>query len=617
MKKRNLKVFAGVVALSGVFALASCSLGSTTDIGGNTYSNTNTGSASSNTSGSSTGTTVEADNTVVTEIEEDINEGDFVISTEDGAYTQQGSTYTITKGGTYSLSGTLKGQVYVCVTEPNDSSVYDVVIELNGVTITNDSDSAIYIAESTDENISYDVEISAQKDTTNIIKDTRALQTNDSDTTGSGAIYSEVDLKLKGKGLLYVNASYNNGIHTKDDLEIKNLTLSVTAPNNALKGNDSVTIESGTLTVISTGGDGIKTTNTDISSKGNQKGTIAISGGEVTIYSACDAIDAAYNAEISSEADIVIYTSDYSDYTGDIVSETSSSLSSYTTTNAPGGSTGPSGSGSTGPGGRGFTGSGNSNKSSYSSKGIKADNQILISGGEIYIKSNDDGIHANNDAVMESTSSYGEGDVFITGGSITIYASDDGIHAEDTIKISDSAYVNVTYAYEGIEANQIYFNGGSTYVYATDDAVNAATAGVSTTPCVYITDGYVDLDCASGDTDTFDSNGNIKMTGGYVVLKNRSTTSTSQTGGTIDCDGSISMTGGLLISFGTWSSEVNLSATKSSTSTVKAGTYTVENSSKDTILSTTLATSYAGYRVISKLSGSYTLYCGSTTVTTF
>ena len=33
-------------------------------------------------------------------------------------------------------------------------------------------------------------------------------------------VYSLVDLKLKGKGILYVSSSYN-GIHTKDDLEIR------------------------------------------------------------------------------------------------------------------------------------------------------------------------------------------------------------------------------------------------------------------------------------------------------------------------------------------------------------------------------------------------------------
>ena len=261
---------------------------------------------------------------------------------------------------------------------------------------------------------------------------------------------------------------------------------------------------------------------------------------------------------------------------------------------------------------------GNTNKSEYSAKGIKASNQITVSGGSVVVAAYDDALHANNEDLIESTSTYGLGNILITGGSLVLQASDDGIHADNTITIEGSALVNVKTAYEGIEANQIYFNGGQTYVYATDDAVNATTCGVSTTPCVYVNDSaYVDLDVASGDTDTLDSNGNIKMTGGYLVVKNRQSQASSQTGGTIDIDGSFTMTGGVLISFGTWCNEVSMSATKSSTSSVSAGTYYIKDSSGNAVFSTTLATSYAGYRIISKLSGSYSLYNGSTLVTSF
>ena len=46
------------------------------------------------------------------------------------------------------------------------------------------------------------------------------------------------DLDIKGKGTLYVTSTYNNGIASTKDLTIKNLTLEVNVPNNALKGND-------------------------------------------------------------------------------------------------------------------------------------------------------------------------------------------------------------------------------------------------------------------------------------------------------------------------------------------------------------------------------------------
>nr|MCR5349778.1 carbohydrate-binding domain-containing protein [Acholeplasmatales bacterium] len=267
-----------------------------------------------------------------------------------------------------------------------------------------------------------------------------------------------------------------------------------------------------------------------------------------------------------------------------------------------------------GMGGMGMD-SGNTDKGDYSTKGLKAANSITIVSGTINIEAYDDAIHANAATDIESGVT-GKGNVTISGGTVTVSSNDDGIHGDGTLTISGGT-VTVKTAYEGIEANQIYFNGGSTYVYATNDAVNAASCEQTTTPCIYISDGFIDLDCASGDTDTLDSNGNIKMTGGVIVIKNRSSQASSQTGGTIDIDGTFTMSGGLLLSFGTWCTEVNLTATKSSTSSVSSGTYTVKDSSGNTICTTTLSTSYAGYRIVSKLSGSYTLYNGSTSVTTF
>ena len=108
-------------------------------------------------------------------------------------------------------------------------------------------------------------------------------------------------------------------------IEIKNLTLNVKAVNNALKGNDSLTIESGNITAISTKGDSLKTTNTDISAKGNQRGDITILGGVLNLYAACDCIDAAYNVIIQNDPVINCYTDSFSDYSEE-VSSTSSKI---------------------------------------------------------------------------------------------------------------------------------------------------------------------------------------------------------------------------------------------------------------------------------------------------
>ena len=75
----------------------------------------------------------------------------------------------------------------------------------------------------------------------------------------------------------------------------------VLAQNNGIKGNDSVTIESGNISVTAKNGNGIKTENTHVSDKGNQKGYVTIKGGVLDINSADDPIDAAYDLILDSQ----------------------------------------------------------------------------------------------------------------------------------------------------------------------------------------------------------------------------------------------------------------------------------------------------------------------------
>ena len=231
------------------------------------------------------------------------------------------SLYYISEAGSYDLTGTLEKQIVIKI--PEDAADRDVVLNLNGVTISNNTNSPIYV-------ISADnVEISAKKSTTNYIYDNRAAKTIDDTNQGKAAVYSsDGDLKFKGKGSLTIQGNYNNGIHGKDDVEVKNLTLNVTAYNHGIKGNDSVTIESGTVNV-SCGGDGLKSENSSISSKGNQKGNVTLNGGTITVNSWGDAITAAYNAVIEeldagTPLTYTAKTNKYSTYDGE-VPETSDS----------------------------------------------------------------------------------------------------------------------------------------------------------------------------------------------------------------------------------------------------------------------------------------------------
>ena len=236
----------------------------------------------------------------------------ITISNNNGGVVVNGSEVIITLAGEYDIVGEInEGSILISLGEEDNA-----IINLRGMKLTSTTTNPIYI-ESGNE-----VDISAKVDTLNYIYDKRTATTTD---MVGGAIYSLVDLDIKGKGYLEVTSTYNNGIATTKDLNIKNLTLEANAPNNALKGNDSLIIESGTIKAISSSGDALKTENSDISSKGNQRGIITIIDGTLDLYAACDGIDAAYDCIIEGGT-INIYTEKYSTYSGDVTVNSTSTL---------------------------------------------------------------------------------------------------------------------------------------------------------------------------------------------------------------------------------------------------------------------------------------------------
>lgn len=232
------------------------------------------------------------------------------VSGTPGCYTLENGVLkftTLSAESVYSVSGKLSGSIVIDV-----GDTQKLELELTGLSLVSDSINPITV-------LSGDkVSIQAKKGTENFIYDTRPAITEDDTASLSGAIHSEVDLEIGGKGSLTVVSENNNGIHSKKDLQVQNLSLTVTATDNALKGNDSVSLENATAIIISTKGDGVKTSNSDISGKGNQRGTVTISGGNYEIYSACDGIDAAYDVVINDNASLAIYTDKYSNYSEEI-----------------------------------------------------------------------------------------------------------------------------------------------------------------------------------------------------------------------------------------------------------------------------------------------------------
>ena len=505
-----------------------------------------------------------------TDIPDDLPDGAntltvFFVEGTDNCWSVDGQTLTFSglqANTVCSVSGEFNGGIVI---DAGDD--YKFELELCGVTIYSDAQVPLTVT-SGDK-----VTITAKKGTKNYVYDTREAVSEDDETTYSSAIYSKCDLELGGKGELIVISANNNGIHTKDDLKVKNLTLSVTCKDNALKGNDSVTISGGVLDLIAKSGDGIKTTNTDVSSKGNQRGTVTVTAGTVNIYAACDGIDAAYNAVISDDAILNIYTDKYSPYSETVeqsgstkyirftsnaynysikyyndandykwenatFSETvnggrrtyyyykvnsadgynSFKLFVYSSSQTQGQendyvfatdymswntaydtlaiesrgsslsynwanystSQGNFGGGMGGPGGMGGMNDGNTDKGEYSTKGIKADNEVLISGGTVTVNSYDDAVHANGGTTLENGET-STGNVVITGGTLALFSKDDAAHADGTLAVSGGT-IAISGCYEGLEGNTVVINDGDISIVSSDDGINAtATSGTGIT----------------------------------------------------------------------------------------------------------------------------------------
>lgn len=176
----------------------------------------------------------------------------------------QDNKILITQGGTYIFEGSLtNGQIYVNVSDQDK-----VQLVLNNVDIFCNTSAPIYIANA-DKTV-----ITLPEGTVNSVSDSFAPL----DDTAKGCIYSKDDLTFNGSGTLNVTGNYNNAISCKNDLTIVDGTYNLTATNNGLKGNDSISILTCNMKIESMD-DGCKTDNdTDA-----DKGYIFIAGGTFDI----------------------------------------------------------------------------------------------------------------------------------------------------------------------------------------------------------------------------------------------------------------------------------------------------------------------------------------------
>lgn len=329
-----------------------------------------------------------------------------------GAEAEQREYYVvkITEGGTYVISGSLEnGQIYV---EAGENQVHLV---LNGAKLSCKASAPIYI------NNGRKTVITLAAGTENVLTDgtdyTYAVTESDEETgeiTGepNAALFSKKALTINGSGSLSVTGNFNNGITCKDELKIMNGTITVTAQNHGIRGNDFVVIKGGSIAVAALEGDGIKSTKEEHA----EKGYVYIENGTLSVTAGDDGIQAANFAAVKDGSISIACGKDgiHADGTLSISGGTIDIEKSYEglegleidissgkihLTAEDDGLNASAGSTAGTDGWRGFGGGG----------GMQYDSscQIYISGGYLYVDADGDGIDLN-------------GDLTISGGSVII-----------------------------------------------------------------------------------------------------------------------------------------------------------------------------------------------------
>ena len=277
------KIILCLTSLVLVILLASCHTNEGTDIESDS---TDSSSSNNGQHGGNSGTSQANASLVFSGMECEISNTSAII--------HEGKIYKIVKPGTYTVSGTLDdGQIQVEV-EKTES----VTLVLDNFT-GSCSDSAVIYIKSADK-----IDIDLQNDSVNTLTDASVYVFPDPTTDKPNAcLYSSDDLTIKGGGSLIVNANYNNGIGCKNDVEIKNGKVTVSAVNNAVKGNDSVTVCGDAEVVIEAADDGLKADTIDRPDKGFVKVT---ENAKVTVSCTDDAIQATQNVTVTSGATVTI-----------------------------------------------------------------------------------------------------------------------------------------------------------------------------------------------------------------------------------------------------------------------------------------------------------------------
>ena len=321
---------------------------------------------------------------------------------------------TISKGGDFEVKGTLDDGQIVIDTEEK------VKLRLSGMSLTNKNGSAVYVKNA---DKAY---ITLTDNTENTLTDGENYTSGDENE--KGCITSRDNLEIKGSGSLTVNGNYNHGIFSSNSIEIGNGNITVNAKNDGIHANDTLAISGGTVNVTAEG-DGLQA-----------EEILDISDGEVNVTTTGE-VKASTSNDFGGRGEM----KDSSQMTDDEIQSMREQMNNNQ-----------------------FTQTEESDDSEdTSSKGIKADWMLDISGGEVTVNSTDHAIHCTSD-------------INITGGTLNLSSeSKKGISGHGDVTIDDGD-ITITKSTEGIESKKtLTINGGNIDITASDDGLNSGGTGAN------------------------------------------------------------------------------------------------------------------------------------------
>ena len=321
---------------------------------------------------------------------------------------------TISKGGDFEVTGTLDDGQIVIDTEEK------VKLRLSGMSLTNKNGSAVYVKNA---DKAY---ITLTDNTENTLTDGENYTSGDENE--KGCITSRDNLEIKGSGSLSVNGNYNHGIFSSNSIEIGNGNITVNAKNDGIHANDTLAISGGTVNVTAEG-DGLQA-----------EEILDISDGEVNVTTTGE-VKASTSNDFGGRGEM----KDLSQMTDDEIQSMREQMNNNQ-----------------------FTQTEESDDSDdTSSKGIKADWMLDISGGEVTVNSTDHAIHCASD-------------INITGGTLNLSSeSKKGISGHGDVTIDDGD-ITITKSTEGIESKKtLTINGGDIDITASDDGLNSGGTGAN------------------------------------------------------------------------------------------------------------------------------------------